>query len=261
MLNQIDMIKRFLWLFSFVVIFCSCASKKEIVYYNNGTDGNTNTANSKYEPKFESDDLLMITITAPDVEASKAFNLPAISIAQNPGQASGQTQYQLYLVDNNGYIELPVIGTFKIGGLSRTEAMKKLKTILQERIGDPIVNIRIMNYKISVTGEVLKPGSYSIVSERITLPDALAMAGDLTIYGKRTNIAVIREIEGVKTINRVDITKADFINSEFYYLAQNDVVYVEPNKTKINTASVGPNLTIGLSALSLVITVVALLIR
>lgn len=255
------MIKRVLWLFSLLVVFCSCASKEEIVYYNNASEGNTAAKNSKYEPKFEPDDLLAITVTAPDIEASKAFNLPAIAIVQNPAQASAQAQYQLYLVDTNGYIELPVIGAFKIGGLSRTEAMEKLKTILQQKIGNPIVNIRITNYKISITGEVLRPGSYPIVSERVTLPDALAMAGDLTIYGKRTNIIIIREIEGVKTINRVDITKADFINSDFYYLSQNDVVYVEPNKTKVNSASVGPNITIGLSALSLVITVVALLIR
>lgn len=244
-----------------MVVFCSCASKEEIVYYNNISGGNSGTANSKYEAKFEPDDLLMITVTAPDIEASKAFNLPAISVSQNATLAAAPVQYQLYLVDTNGYIELPVIGAFKIGGLTRTDAMQKLKTILEGKIGDPIVNIRITNYKISVSGEVLRPGTYPITSERVTLPDALAMAGDMTIYGKRTNIAVIREIEGVKTINRVDITKADFINSEFYYLSQNDVVYVEPNKTRINSASVGPNITIGLSALSLVITVVALLIR
>lgn len=252
------MIKRVLWLFSFIVIFCSCASREEIVYYNTGGSAN---ANSKYEPKFEPDDLLMITVSAPDAEASKAFNLPAISVIQNVTQAAGQAQYQLYLVDSKGYIELPVIGSFKIGGLTRTDAMDKLRTLLKEKIGDPIVNIRITNYKISVSGEVLRPGSYPVVSERITLPDALAMAGDLTIYGKRDNILIIREVDGIKTMNRVDITKADFINSEFYYLSQNDVVYVEPNKTKINSASVGPNITIGLSALSLVITVVALLIR
>ena len=259
MLNLIDMIKKVLWLFSLVIIFGSCASKEEMVYYYNASS--STNSNSKYEPKFEPDDLLMITVTAPDMEASRAFNLPAISVVQNATQPAGQVQYQLYLVDTNGYIELPVIGAFKIGGLSRTDAMKQLRILLQEKIGDPIVNIRITNYKVSVTGEVLRPGSYPVVSERVTLPDALAMAGDLTIYGKRDNILVIREIDGVKTMNRVDITKADFINSEFYYLSQNDVVYVEPNKTKINSASVGPNITIGLSALSLVITVIALLIR
>ena len=256
------MIKRVLLLLSLIVIFGSCASKEKLVYYHNNTKGgNSPIGTSNYAPKFKPDDLLMIIITAPDNEASKLFNLPAVSISQNSALATGQTQYQLYLVDNQGYINLPVIGQFKIGGLSREDAMKQLKTILDEKIGDPIINIKITNYKVSVTGEVARPGSYPIVSERITLPDALAMAGDLTIYGQRTNIAVIREIDGVRTINRVDITKADFINSDFYYLSQNDVVYVEPNKTRVNSASVGPNITIGLSALSLVITVVALLIR
>ena len=118
-----------------------------------------------------------------------------------------------------------------------------------------------MNFKIAVTGEVAKPGSFVISSERISLPDALALAGDLTIFGKRTNIIILRDSNGIKTINKIDITKTDFINSEFYYLTQNDVVYVEPNKTKVNSSAVGPNTSIILSGLSLLITVVALLIK
>ena len=107
----------------------------------------------------------------------------------------------------------------------------------------------------------MKPGNFNIISERISLPEALALAGDLTIYGKRNNIIVLRDIEGVKTINKVDITNVEFINSEFYYLTQNDVIYVEPNKTKINASVIGPNASVIISGLSLLITITALLIR
>jgi polysaccharide biosynthesis/export protein len=204
----------------------------------------------------------MITVSAPDPEAALPFNLPAAAIASVASTtANSQLQYQLYLIDKDGTIEFPVLGSVKIGGLQREEALQLLKDKLKDYMTNPIVNIRIMNYKVSVTGEVARPGSFNLVSERVTLPEALSMAGDLTIYGRRDNITVIRDVDGTKTINHVDITKSDFVNSDFYYLSQNDVVYVEPNKTRINSSVIGPNVTASLTALSLVITVVALLIR
>ena len=117
-----------------------------------------------------------------------------------------------------------------------------------------------MNFKYSVQGEVTAPGTYSVASERITLIEALSKAGDLTIYGKRNSILIIREIDGVKSYNRVDITTAGFINSPFYYLVQNDVVYVEPNKSRINAAAVGPNTGVIISVSSLLITLITLII-
>jgi polysaccharide export outer membrane protein len=109
-----------------------------------------------------------------------------------------------------------------------------------------------------VQGEVNRPGTFPINSERVTLLEALSMAGDLTIYGKRDNILVIREENGVKSFQKVDITKGDFVNSPYYYLAQNDVIYVEPNKTRVNSSVIGPNITVGISALSLLITIIVL---
>ena len=134
------------------------------------------------------------------------------------------------------------------------------KSKISKYIEKPIINLRILNFKISVQGEVVLPGTYSINSERVTLIEALSMAKDLTIYGRRDNILVIREINGVKTYNRVDITKADFINSPFYYLSQNDVVYVEPNKNKINGSAVGPNTSVIISITSLLITLITLIV-
>jgi polysaccharide export outer membrane protein len=172
----------------------------------------------------------------------------------------GQETMQLYLVDANGTIDFPVLGKLKVGGLTRSAVLQ----LFQEKIGayikNPIINLRIMNFKVSVQGEVVAPGTYTIDSERITLIEALSKARDLTIYGKRNNILIIREIDGVKSYNRVDITQADFINSPFYYLAQNDVVYVEPNKNRINAAAVGPNTGVIISVTSLLITIITLII-
>lgn len=240
-----------------MLLLSSCASREEIVYFQGG-DQKSFTTN--YDPKFKPDDLLMINVSAPDIEAAVPFNIPVTSVAVGVG-ANAQLQYQLYLIDKDNNIEFPVLGTLKIGGLKRNEAILFLKEKLKAYINTPIVNIRIMNFKISVLGEVARPGNYTIASERIALPDALALAGDLTVYGKRNNITVIREVEGVKITQKVDITQTAFMNSDFYYLGQNDIVYVEPNKTKVNSSSVGPNTSVIISSLSLLVTVIAILTR
>ena len=189
------------------------------------------------------------------------FNLPVVSTLLTKG-GIGQLDYQSYLIDNLGFIEYPILGKIKVAGLTKSELINYLKQQFKPYLkSDPIININILNYRISVTGEVARPGTFIVSSERISLPETLALAGDLTIFGKRSNIIVLRDINGVKTINKIDITKTDFINSEFYYLTQNDVIYVEPNKTRVNASAIGPNASIIISGLSLLITVVALLIR
>jgi len=247
-----------------LIFLCiSCASKQDVVYYQNIDNLNTQHNSNSYEIKIQPDDLLMIIVSADDPEVAIPFNLKSYSTATNNRQdiIRGQETVQLYLVDQSGNIEFPVLGKLKIGGLTRTEALK----LLQDRIGvyikSPIVNLRIMNFKVSLQGEVNLPGTYSIASERITLIEALSMAKDLTIYGKRDNILVIREINGVKSYNRVDITKSDFINSPFYYLTQNDVVYVEPNKTRVNSSAVGPNTSVIISAVSILVSLSVLIFR
>lgn len=172
----------------------------------------------------------------------------------------GQETLQPYLVNAEGMIDFPVLGKLKLSGLTRSEVLQLFEDKISKYIKNPIINLRIINFKVSVQGEVTLPGTYNVQSERITLIEALSMAKDLTIYGKRDNILIIREVDGVKSYNRVDITKADFINSPFYYLAQNDVVYVEPNKTKINGAAVGANTNVLISISSLLITVITLIV-
>lgn len=253
--------KIFFFLFS--ILLFSCASRKDVVYYQNIDSLGIQAKSNSYEVKIQPDDLLSIIVSAEDPEIAVPFNLRTVSIVTPNGQnrATGQETMQLYLVDANGTIDFPVLGKLKVSGLSRTEVTKMFQDKISVYIKNPIINFRITNFKISVQGEVNVPGTYTLDSERITLIEALTKASDLTVYGKRDNILIIRDIEGVKTFNRVDITKADFINSPFYYLAQNDVVYVEPNKTRINAAGVGPNTGVIVSVTSLLITVIALLIK
>lgn len=244
--------------FTIIISLTSCTSKKKIAYFQ---DLNKNFSISNYEPVLQTDDVLMIVISSVNPEVAAPYNLKTVIVQSNTEVSLAQERLQTYLIDQEGNIEFPVIGKVHLAGLTRTEGVELIKQKLETHIKDPIVNLRILNYKISVLGEVNKPGVYPIQSERITLVEAISLAGDLSIYGKRTDVLVIREDKGVKTINKIDLTNTNFINSDFYYLNQNDVVYVEPNKTKVNSSIIGPNVAIGISAASLLVTILALTIR
>ncbi|WP_121966111.1 polysaccharide biosynthesis/export family protein [Myroides sp. N17-2] len=241
----------------------SCANKKDIIYYQNVEDILLKESNeNKFETRLRADDLLMIIVSAQDPEAAAPFNLiNTMTATPNNPAAGGTMTQQLYLIDSHGNIQFPVLGTIKLGGKSKEEAIALLSNQISQYITNPIVNLRIMNYKVTVQGEVNNPGVHKIDSERLTLAEAIALSGDLTVYGKRDNILLIREIDGRRVPIRVDMTKADFMVSPYYYLNQNDIVYVEPNKTKVNSSVVGPNLSLAISALSLLVTIIALSIK
>ncbi|WPR71627.1 polysaccharide biosynthesis/export family protein [Flavobacterium sp. NG2] len=259
-MKYLYLIKNNLVLF-FICLFFSCGSKQEVVYYQNSDNlGKVESVNS-YEIKIQADDLLMIIVSAEDPEVAAPFNLKAINVVSPTAQdLIGQQSSQLYLVDSQGTIDFPVLGKQKVSGKTRTEVVSMLTKKIATYIKNPIVNLRIMNFKVSVQGEVVAPGTFTINSERLTLLEALSMAKDLTIYGKRDNILVIREVDGKKTFNRVDLTKADIVNSPFYYLAQNDVVYVEPNRSKINASKIGPDTGVIISATSILVSLITLII-
>ena len=246
------------WMLLLSFFFFSCASREKIVYLQSAISA---SETSEFETKIKPDDILAIVVSSENPEVSAPYNAVAVTL-QNSSSDSGQSnQIQTYLVDKNGYIEFPVLKKIKLSGYTKEQAIDLLKEKLKDHVADASINLRILNYKITVLGEVNRPGTYPIQSERVTLLEALGQAGDLTIYGKRNNILIIREENGKKISQRVDITKSDFINSSYYYLAQNDVIYIEPNKTKINSSTVGPNIAIGISALSLVVTILALTIN
>ncbi len=248
------------FLFVVVALLSSCVSREKIVYYQNIEKNNTiNT--KQFASTIQPDDLLMIIVSAQDPLAAAPYNLLTdLSVRTDQQAGTGRRQQQLYLVDGDGYIDFPVIGRIKMGGKTEEEVSALLYTEVSKGILDPVINLRIMNFKVTVLGEVRKPGVHKINSERITLPEALSLSGDLTTYGKRNNIIITREENGKINTHKVDLTKADFINSDFYYLKQNDVVYVEPNSTKVNSSGVGANVSIYITVVSLLLTATALIL-
>ncbi|WP_343625789.1 polysaccharide biosynthesis/export family protein [Flavobacterium lindanitolerans] len=259
-MKKLNYFRPVILLFLSLFIF-SCASRKNVAYYQNIDQLANLESSSSYETILQPDDLLMIVVMAENPEVAAPFNLPSVIMQSTNEIEVQQVRMNSYLIDSKGFIQFPVLGTIQLGGLTRTQAIAKMTNELEKYINKPSVNLRILNYKITVQGEVTQPGIHNITSERITLTEALSLSGDLTVYGKRDNILIIREVDGKKQATRVDITKADFLNSPFYYLKQNDVVYVEPNKTKVNSSVVGPNTAIILSSVSLLVTIIALTVR
>lgn len=242
-------------MFAFVLLLSGCADKKKLVYLQ-GIDNQKNYDNSlRYEIKLQPDDLLSIVVTAENPEVTTPFNLPVIQGGVVTNSQTGRT----FLIDNDGNIEYPVLGKVKLGGLTRTEAAAKLTELVSGYINHPVITMRIMNYKISVIGEVAKPGNYTVNGERITVLEALSLAGDLTVYGKRKNILLIHDDEGKKTYTRIDLTDAQLLNSPNYYLAQNDILIVEPNKPKLNGSIVGPNIGLWLTSISVLLSLIIFL--
>lgn len=224
----------------FLLLFSSCVPKKKFVYLQGSQDFNNVSTN--YDPIIQNDDLLSIAVSAQEADAAGPFNSSS------------------YLVDNEGKIDFPVIGTIQVSGYSIKELKSMLKQKLATHIIDPVINIKILNFKITILGDVVSPGVKTFGNHRVTLFDALGSSGDLSVYAKRNNILIVRDIQGLKTFNRVDITKADFVNSPFYYLDQNDLVYVEQRKAKIDTTAL-PSLPLYASIFSLLLTVTLLVTK
>jgi polysaccharide export outer membrane protein len=226
-----------------IFIFIASCSPRNLVYMSDidAQAGYSETISNTPEPRIQADDLLSISVTSLSPEANMPFN------------AGSEANKEGYLVDKNGTIDYPVLGRVKLGGLTKTEAIEKLNADLRRYLKEPIVRIRYLNYKITVVGEVNNPSTFTIPSEKINIIEALGMAGDMTVFGKRENIMIIREEEGVRKVVRLNLNSKDLLNSPYFYLRQNDMVYVEPVKVKGAQASAfRTNLPIILSLLSLV---------
>jgi polysaccharide export outer membrane protein len=250
-------------LFLSAFMLFSCASRKKMVYFNAPGEIPAGVGARNYEPMFRADDLLAISVAGSDPLAVKPFNLEGSSLdSRENTQAAKSPAGPVYLVDANGMIDFPVLGPLKIGGLDRTAALKLISEKLQPYVSGAVVNIRILNYKITVLGEVKNPGTFTIPNERITLPEALGLAGDLLITGLRKNVLVIRDTDGKKTETRVDLTSKELFASPVYYLQQNDLVYVEPNKAKINSSVVNTaSISLVASVVSIIVALSVLLTR
>ena len=240
----------------------SCSTHNKIVYFQNKSVDSL-WHQSNYTPTLKTDDFLSILITADDPEAAAAFNFPPGTQQNfNNGYVIGNPAIIGYLVNANGEIKLPIIGSLKVAGLNRMEATSLIEGKLKEYIKNPVVNIQIQNYKVTVLGDVRNPGTFKIPNERMTVLEAIGLAGDLRMTGNRKNVLVIRDENGKKTEYRLDLTSKDIFSSPAYYLTQNDVVYVEPNSTAQSESTLwrttGP---IFISLTSLVVTTITLVFR
>ena len=245
-------------------VLSSCSSTKGVAYFQNSDTVNLDSSRVLYDARIMPKDILTITVSTIDQDAAVPFNM-TVPTPMTQGQRSSYSQalLQSYLVDNEGNIVFPKVGTVHLGGLTKSEAEalieKKIKPFMNEA-ENPIVTVRMSNYKISVLGEVNRPGMYTVGNEKITILEALAQAGDLTIYGVRNNVKLIREdANGQKSFHVLNLNDANLINSPYYYLQQNDIVIVEPNKVKAQNSSVGSMTTLWFSATSILISMTSLL--
>ncbi|WP_196889218.1 polysaccharide biosynthesis/export family protein [Aureivirga sp. CE67] len=237
------------------ILFTSCVSKKKMTYLQGGSNVENTLVN--YKIKFTKDDIVSIEVTSLDQESVNAFNGGGVSA----GQELKIKETPTYLINSNGNINFPIIGEVKIEGLTNDEATILLEEKISDYVKNPVVNIRLKNFKVTVLGEVKRPGTFALEGERVTILEALGLAGDLLISGKRKNVLVVRELENKKEFIRVDLTNENLVNSKAYYLNQNDVIYIEPNQTKKDSSAFGPSTAVTISLLSTLVSLIAILTR
>jgi polysaccharide export outer membrane protein len=205
--------------------FSSCVDTKKAVYFNNAQEGKLDSKVTVPETRIQNNDLLSITITSTNADASSPFNPTTQAASQTPG----------YLVGRDGTIDLPTLGNIKAAGFTKDELRATIKKMILDKklLNDPTVIIRYVNYRVTVLGDVASPGVITVPSEKISLLEALGTSGDIQINGKRDNVLIVREENGEKVLKRINLNSTELFSSDYYYLKANDVVYVEPGKSKI----------------------------
>ena len=260
--------KQFLFgLVALALLVSSCASTKDIAYFQNKMVNQPEKIDKHAGIVIQPKDMLSIVVSSRNPELVAMFNLPVVSY-QAGGEVSLNTAQQRlmgYVVDEEGFIDFPVLGKLNIVGKTRWEVAElvKNKLIQEGYLSDAVVTVEFLNFKISVLGEVSSPGTFSIDGDKVTVLQAISLAHDLTIFGRRDNVSVIREQDGKRTIYEINLTDVDLFKSPAYYLQQNDIVYVQPNDIKARQSTTDDKTlriaSIGLSSGSLLISVVTLL--
>ncbi len=248
----------------FVLMFViSCTHVKDIAYLQQTASGLSSLQQGVYEARVKPKDLLYISIVSSEPEASRRFNLVTPNTSRVTGSSVGQETVQGYLVENDGTINLPVLGTVQVNNLTTGE----LKSVIENEVSTyfsgemPVVTVRIMNFTVNILGEVNSPGKYETANERMTIFDGLALAKDMTIYGKRDNVKVLREEDnGEIKIYTLNLNDAGIFNSPAFFLQQNDVVYVEPNQSRANSSRYGTAESFRISTISALISVATLIV-
>ncbi|WP_423997239.1 polysaccharide biosynthesis/export family protein [Maribacter sp. IgM3_T14_3] len=244
-----------------VVLFASCGNMKKSTYFYEAPDSIYNSSQfENLEDTLNENDLLSISVSSVNKEAADMFNTSnqvgasTATVSGVLGQASG------YLVDKTGNIRFPILGEIKVEGKTKQEVRDHITTMLTEQklLLNPVVDVRLLNFRVSVLGEVLRPNVFTVPSEKISVLEALGLAGDITIYGNKERVSLIREVDGNKILHHLDLTSSEILSSQYFYLKSNDVIYVEPRPSKVAEASVlRPWIPVALSIVSLgIITIV-----
>ena len=247
----------------FVAVLASCTAYKSVPYLQN-VDQVELEKKPLYDAKIMPKDLLTITVNTTDPEAAAPFNLTVQTVLNAQSKSTySQPALMMYLVDNEGMIDFPVLGRLKVGDLTKTQAEEMIRQGLKPYLKEvPIVNVRMANYKISVLGEVAHPGTFSISNEKVNIFEALALAGDMTVWGVREDVKLIREdSNGERQVISLNMNDAEVINSDYYYLQQNDVVYVTPNKVKARNSDIGSATSLWFTAGSMLVSIASLLVN
>lgn len=237
------------------LIFGSCVDTRQVTYFPDIADGVIPSSIQNLEPVISKSDILSISVTSPNPEATVMFNAPNMAANQTTAAAGNIAPSSGYLVGQDGFIEFPALGKIMAAGLTK----QKLKEEITQRLVDskllidPIVTIRLLNYRVTILGEVTRPTVVTVPNEKISILEAIGLAGDITVYGKKDRVLLIREEKNGKIIKRLNLNSSEILSSPYYYLKSNDVVYVEPNNARVATSSRSQQLlpTI-LSALSFV---------
>lgn len=249
------------------LLLAGCQSYKKVPYLQDALQevaaGDIGMADMPlYDARIMPKDLLTIVVSCPEEpELAIPFNLTMTIPLSKENYLTSQPVLQQYLVDNKGNIDFPVIGNIHIGGLTKSEAEQLIKDKLQPQFREvPIVTVRMVNYKISVIGEVAHPGTFTISNEKVNIFEVLAMAGDMTVYGIRDKVKLIREDnQGKREIITLNLNDSDIINSPYYYLQQNDILYVTPNKTVSKNSGISNSTTIWISVVGTLVSLASLI--
>ena len=222
-------------------VLSSCVNTKKSTYFYGSTDGKIATDTLVTESSFiQKNDILSILVTSPNAEATAMFNPQNLGGSNfNQSLTTDQASNTGYLVNSDGNIQFPMLGNVKASGLTKIGLEEKITKIILEKdlLRDPVVSIRFLNFRVTVLGEVNKPSVVTMPNEKLSLLEALGLAGDITIYGNRQNIMVIREENQQKILKRLNLNSSELFTSPYYYLKSNDIVYVEPNKAKVASTS------------------------
>lgn len=248
---------------SVALLLASCAGSKKIVYFQNVDEVDLSNSAGLYDARIMPKDILSITVFSSDPITSAPYNQTVQNTMAGDQISTGSSMLQSYLVDNDGNINFPKLGTIHVQGLTKTECEKMILDKISPEFNElPIVTVKMSSYRVTVTGEVNRPGVFPVTSEKMSVLEALAQAGDLTLYGRRDNILLLREdATGKKTFHKLDLKDANLINSPYYYVQQNDVIYVEPNKVRANNSTIGQSTTIWFSVISILTSLTSLIVN